>query len=82
MEAWRFNDLRAAFAHHCDETIGEQAFFIDRCLGRVRGLGSERGRMMASDDNAMKWKLQTFEAWSYCVARAAYVEESIHRVVV
>lgn len=74
IEPWRFNDLRRAFAYHCSEILGEQTFFVDRCLGRMRGLKSTRGRAMAQDDNALKWKLQTFEAWADAVNRAARIE--------
>jgi integrase len=74
MDAWRFSDLRRAFAHHCSETLGEQTFFVDRCLGRMRGLNSTRGRAMALDSNALRWKLQTFEAWADTVSRAARIQ--------
>lgn len=74
IEPWQFNDLRRAFAHHCSETLGEQTFFIDRCLGRLRGLRSTRGQAMALDGNALRWKLQTFELWADAVNRAARVE--------
>ena len=74
IEPWRFNDLRRAFAHHCSENIGEQRFFIDRCLGSLRGLRSGRGRAMLLDSNALTWKLRTFEAWAAAVSRAARVK--------
>ena len=42
MDPWRLNDLRAAFAYHSAETLGEYEFFIERCLGKMKGLSSKR----------------------------------------